>query len=268
VRKDQYLTVLRSDSAALAEAAGIDLTAAVPSCPGWSVADLVVHTGLVHRSQANIVKTRAQEPTGMKREMLSSVPGLLEWFEASVFFGGTTNLEAIPPGLIEWFQDGAAELEDVLREANPDEPVWSWSDTKRVAHYLRMMPIETAVHRWDAQLANGRPAPIDRALAVDGIDHTFDVMLPFRREMAKAPNGSGESYRFVQTDGRGRWLVRFEPDRVEIDRDGTEGEADITIHAAASDLFLLLWHRLSAHLVTAEGDARHFDRYFELVPPV
>jgi hypothetical protein len=93
-------------------------------------------------------------------------------------------------------------------------------------------------------------------------------MLPFRRAQAKAPNGSGESYRFVQTDGGGRWLVRFRPEAVEIDRDGADGEADVTVHAAASDLFLLLWHRLSAHLLTVQGDARHFDRYFELVPPV
>jgi uncharacterized protein (TIGR03083 family) len=244
----------------------LGLTAPVPSCPGWSVADLVVHTGGVHRSQASIVATRAQEPTGAKREMFESLPGLLPWLERSTLMGGTSDLAAIPPGLIEWFEEGAAILLDTLEAADPDQPVWSWSANQRVSHYLRMMPIETAVHRWDAQLAHRQTTPIDQALAVDGILHTFEVMMPFRRARRNAPAGHGETYRCRQTDGSGIWTVRFE-DEPALVGDG-HGPADVTVAGTASDLFLFLWHRVTRYELEVEGDDALLVRYFELVPPV
>jgi uncharacterized protein (TIGR03083 family) len=264
--KDEYLAFLRADARDLAAAARPDLTRAVPSCPGWSVADLVVHTGAVHRAQANIVATRAQEPLGIKKEMFHSVPGLLGWLEGSALFGGTSDLGAIPPGLVDWFEEGAALLVDALAAADPAEPVWSWSETKRVAHYLRMMPIETSVHRWDAQLAGGETAPIARELAVDGVSHTFEVMMPFRRAQADAPTGRGERYRFRQTDGPGMWTVSFEGEP-RMTRDA-EGPAGVTVAGTASDLLLFLWQRLEPTALQVEGDPALLPHYFELVPPL
>jgi uncharacterized protein (TIGR03083 family) len=265
MEKGVYLAVLRSDARDLAAAARVGLAQPVPSCPGWSMADLVVHVGGVHRAQANIVATRAQEPIGIKREMFEGVPGLLPWLESSALMGGTSDLEAIPAGLVEWFEEGAGILLDVLAAADADEPVWSWSGNNRVAHYLRMMPIETAVHRWDAQLAQGRPAPIDRALALDGIAHTFEVMMPFRRARAEALPSEGESYRFVQTDGSGEWTVRFEE---EPSVNPGCREATVTVKGTASDLFLFLWHRLDTGDLHVEGQLDLLPRYFELVPPI
>lgn len=197
--------------------------------------------------------------------MFESVPGLLPWLERSVLMGGTSDLTAIPPGLVEWFEEGAAMLLDALKAADPEEPVWTWSADKRVRHYLRMMPIETAVHRWDAQLAHGQPAPIDQPLAVDGVDHTFEIMMPFRRARGNAPSGQGESYRFLQTDGPGMWSVRFDGEPT-LSQDG-EGQADVTVAGTASDLCLFLWGRLAPGDLDVEGDGALLSRYFELVPP-
>lgn len=264
--KEVYLGILQRDAIALAAAARLGLGASVPSCPGWSVADLVIHTGAVHRSQAHIVATRAQESPAFNREIFASVPGLLSWLQGSAPFGGTSDLTAIPPGLVEWFEEGVLILVNALEEADPDEPVWSWSGDSRVAHYLRMMPIETAVHRWDTQLAHGRTTPIDQSLAVDGVDHTFEVMMPFRRTRGHAVVGQGESYRLEQTDGPGMWLVRFDGEP-EVSRDG-EGDVHLTVRGTASDLFLFLWHRLPADHLEVHGDQRLLARYFELVPPL
>lgn len=265
VDKDGLLASLRVDSAALAAAARLGLTTDVPSCPGWSVADLVVHLGAVQRAQAEIVRSRAQEPQGIKREMFESVPGLLGWLESSTLIGKQSDLEHIPPGIVEWFEEGAGLLVDVLRAADPAEPVWSWSEDHTVWHYLRMTPIETTVHRWDAQLAHGVTEPVDRALAMEGIDHSFDVMLPARRGNGNAPNGQGESFRFEQRDGDRVWSIRFEPEGVRVRRD--DGPADVTARGTASDLFLLLWRRIPAERLVVAGDPAGFDRYFELVPP-
>jgi uncharacterized protein (TIGR03083 family) len=184
----------------------------------------------------------------------------------SALMGGTSDLAAIPSGIVEWFEEGARMVLDALDAADPDEHLWSWSDDKTVRHYLRMVPIETAVHRWDAQLTHGHPGPIDQGLAVDGIDHSFDVMMPFRRELKNAPAGRGESFRFVQTDGPGVWTVTF-PGEPTIERAG-DGNADVTVSGTASDLFLFLWQRLEPGALTVEGETALLARYFELVPPV
>lgn len=147
MQKAEYLAVLRADADALPEAARLGLTAGVPSCPGWNVADLVIHTGGVLRSQAEIVARRAQEPPAMNPEMFASVPGLLPWVMRSALMGETSDLAALPPGMVEWFEDGARMVLEALAAADLDEPVWSWSADRTVRHYLRMVPIEAAVHR-------------------------------------------------------------------------------------------------------------------------
>ncbi len=45
---DSYLSLIRTDAAALATAARGRLADPVPSCPGWTVADLVDHVGHVY----------------------------------------------------------------------------------------------------------------------------------------------------------------------------------------------------------------------------
>ncbi|HZU11323.1 MAG TPA: maleylpyruvate isomerase family mycothiol-dependent enzyme [Chloroflexota bacterium] len=264
--KEADLQALRRDSVTLAEAARQDLTVPIPSCPGWSMADLVVHTGGVHRAQARIVTTRAQEPMGIAREMFDGVRGLLGWLESSTLMGGESDLSAIPAGLVDWFEEGAAILVAALAEADPEEAVWSWSDDHRVQHYLRMMPIETAIHRWDAQNAVGQVEPVERPLAAEGISHTFEVMMPSRRAHRQAPPGEGESFRFVMNDGPEVWTVRF-PGEPVVRADG-EGKVDLTLSGSASDLMLFLWGRLPVDRLEAAGDVGLVQRYFELVPPV
>jgi uncharacterized protein (TIGR03083 family) len=263
MQKEDYLAALRRDAAALAEVARLGLADPVPSCPGWSVADLVVHTGAVHRAQAHTVAIRAAEPQGIKREMFESVPSLLSWLESSTLMGGASDLEHIPPGMIEWFEEGATILVETLAAADPDDPVWSWSGNNRVAHYLRMMAIETAVHRWDAENAHGRARPVDHALALDGISQTFEVMMPARRRWAEAPRGSGETFRFVATDAPAQWFLHFDGEP-SVSRGGDQ-PADLTISGPANDLFLSLWQRVGPP--QADGSEALIDRYFELVPP-
>ena len=46
----------------------------------------------------------------------------------------------------------------------------------RAGFWARRQAQELAIHRWDAQTAAGEPRPIDRALAVDGIQEVFDIL--------------------------------------------------------------------------------------------
>jgi len=262
--KPSCLRLIRSDSQALYDAAERDLRRPVPSCPGWYMADLVMHIGGVHRAQAAIVGEKAQEPQGLRREMLSQVPGLREWFERSM--DGETDLSAIPPGLLPWARESSRLVESALRAADPKEHVWSWSGVQAVSHYLQLMPIETAVHRWDAQSAVGRPGPIDERLAAEGVEHTFGFMVPLRRQIRGAPPGRGETYHFVDSGSNRSYTVRFDEDNVQI-LQSAKG-SHVTLSGSAQDLFLFLWHRIPAASLHIEGDTSMVDRYFELAPPL
>src|SRR5205814_7846784 len=82
---DAYLSHLRADGAAMAAAAGRDLTARVPGCPEWTTTDLLQHLGQVHRWTEQIVRTNADRP--MSRSATPPPPEgaeLVEWFATGV----------------------------------------------------------------------------------------------------------------------------------------------------------------------------------------
>lgn len=226
MKLEEYVGSLRSDSGALANAARGRLDVPIPSCPEWTMRDLVVHVGVVHRFWSAVVESRARSPKGLERER---DPGARE--------------------PVEWFLEGADQLAEVLQSAEPDANVWSWSRQRSVAFVQRRMAQETAVHRWDAQAARGNPAPIDPELAVDGIDEMFDVFYPVADG---EPPGRGETVHLHRTDGDGEWLVRLGPERVVVERGHLKGDA--AVRGSASDLLLMLWRRIPPSDLDVFGD--------------
>jgi uncharacterized protein (TIGR03083 family) len=122
------------------------------------------------------------------------------------------------------------------------------------------MAHEVAVHRWDAQTAAGDPHPIDRVLAVDGIQEAFDLA-PVRLA-ANPPRGTGETIHFHCTDGEGEWLLRLTPDGLVVTQEHAKG--DVAARGSASDLLLMVWGRLGPDAVDVFGDAALLERFQEL----
>ncbi|MFD6971610.1 maleylpyruvate isomerase family mycothiol-dependent enzyme [Streptomyces sp. NPDC059949] len=247
------ISLFRSEAAAFEKAVrhAFDLggpAPQVPSCPGWSVCDLVGHLGGVHRYLVHVLRERLTTPP--------DPAGL-----------GLPRAPAGPEALTGWFAEGARELGELLGELGPDTRVWTWSDEQTSGFWLRMQLIEPAVHRWDAQSATGTPAPLDPALAADAVTQTFEVMAPARRSWQAAPAGRGERYRFRRTDGPESWTVVFTPDRV-LPEPGSTALADVEVAGPAPDLALFLWQRLPATGLRVTGDAALLPYYFTLVPPV
>ncbi|MFI9274940.1 maleylpyruvate isomerase family mycothiol-dependent enzyme [Kitasatospora sp. NPDC052896] len=208
--------------AALAESA--DLTTPIPSCPDWTLADLVVHTGSVQRWFSVLLRQRVQErPTSREVDL---------------------KLPAEPAGYPDWLRTAAAEAAEVFASVDPDAPMWAWGADQHARFWVRRMLCETLVHRADAELALGRRPEIDPALARDGVDE-FLVNLPFAAFFAPGTaklRGTDRTIRFSRTDGEGDWLVRLGPDGFGLDPKG--GPADATVRGAAADLLLLLYGRL------------------------
>jgi uncharacterized protein (TIGR03083 family) len=235
-----YVAVLEAESAALAAAARLaGLEAPVPSCPEWTMNDLVRHISNVHRRIEAVVRTRAD------RRISDEELGFLEVGDIAVF------------------EDGAAALAKALRSVEPDEPVWNWSinQPKVAAFWPRRMAQETAVHRWDAQAAaSGAESawPIDAALAVDGIDELVDVFLPAAAAWADEDISLPGSLHLHCTDVKGEWLIRLGDGAVDVVREHAKGDA--ALRGGASDLLLFGWNRLdsSAPGLEAFGDGAVF----------
>lgn len=228
---------------------------------------MLIHLTAIYASRIKLVTDRAGENTVRGYEDLSLPAEFRPWFESPSAGNADAGERSIPDGLLPLFHQTAARTEDILWSVAPEEPVWTWWPADQTAGFWqRRMAHETAVHRWDAQVAHNFTEPIESNLAADGIDETFDVMLPRRRgAVPDVPLGAGESFHFHRTDGPGEWLVRFEPDGPVVSRE--HAKADVAVRGPASDLVLFLWHRIPAARLDVVGDATRLERYFELVPP-
>jgi uncharacterized protein (TIGR03083 family) len=253
--------------AAVRRAADADEAPLVPSCPGWSVSELVGHLGVVHRGVTHIIRQRLAGPPGSTDLAFFELPADREGWPTSLEHA-PADRGPVPVDLIDWFLDGAFALESAFRSSGADQPVWTWwSQEQTIGFWLRVQVIEAAVHRWDAQNAIGVAGPVQAELAADAVGQTFEVMAPARRAWRQAPPGSGERLRFRQTDGAGEWTVCFEGDDVRVDE--SHRACDVELAGTASELMLFLWQRIPAdRLDEVRGDRGVLDRYFTLVPPV
>ncbi len=242
--KDAYLSAIDRDAECLRTAALRGRAAAVSSCPGWTVAHVVSHVGRAYRWMADMVATRTRTPRSPAADDYGCDPAA--------------------PHLLDWFADGLTAFHAAFDKVDLSEPVWTWSTDQHAGFWLRLEAHETAIHRYDAQLAHNTAEPISSALARDGLDLTFDTWLPLWRQGSLLPSGN-ESYRILCTDEGGVWRVRFAPHAVEVTQD--DGEAMVTLRGTASDLLLFLWRRQSASRLEVVGAAALVDRYLDLAPP-
>jgi uncharacterized protein (TIGR03083 family) len=233
VETGEYLAALGREGRVLGDAAErAGLAAPVPSCPDWTVADLLWHVGEVHHFWGGVVERRASDS--------SEVPETERPADAE---------------LLDWYGESLAWLQGVLTAADPATPVWTWASQKNVAFVQRRMAQETAVHRVDAEQAAGAPAPIDPALAVDGVDEFLQFHSVWKRDGA-APLGGSVHLHATDTDGE--WLVIETGDRLAFTRG--HAKADAAARGTASDLLLLLWRRRGPGDVEVHGDAAVLDR--------
>ncbi|HEU0132912.1 MAG TPA: maleylpyruvate isomerase family mycothiol-dependent enzyme [Mycobacteriales bacterium] len=227
--RERHLAALRHEAAALAAAARAAAPdTPVPSCPAWDVMRLVRHTTHAYRWVTRIVSTHA---------------------DAEV---DETEVD-LPDGSPEAYEQALAELVETLTNEAPDTRCWNWSgEDLTVAFWCRRMAQETAVHRWDAQLAAGDARPVEPELAADGVDEMLGVFLPVY--LAQTPvDGLSGTAALVATDTGDTWHATFHPDRAEVVRNGAT-DAGATLRGSASDLLLALWGRGVA--VETSGDPR------------
>ena len=221
-----YVEHVRQDGGLLAAAASGNLSIEVPSCPGWTVRDLVSHVAEVYEHKiACTALGRAPDPWPP------------EW---------PVNRDPI-----EWLADAHGRLLEMFEGSSPTTPsaTW-WPPDQTVGFWARRMAHETAVHRIDAQSASGTPAPVNAELAVDGVDEILIIMLA--GDWSDEPNDVATGQRLAISTGGRSWHVTLKRESVSVTEHGEAGDA--TIGGEPSDVLLWLWGRSPDERVEQSGD--------------
>jgi uncharacterized protein (TIGR03083 family) len=203
----------------------------VPTCPEWTLARLIRHTGTVHRWVTQIVTTRAAARLP-RRDLDTGLP---------------EDKAAYP----KWLASGADPLLVALREAGPGTSVWTWGDGGTSGWWARRMLHETAVHRADAELAVGIDPEFDSVVAADGIEE-FIANQP-TDHVAELP--AGQTLHLHATDFDGEWLLTFGPDRVAWERGHAKATAAVRGPVGLLLLFTLGRLRPEDERLEVFGDA-------------
>ena len=243
---ERFLECLTADAGRLrAVVAGHGLAARVPTCPDWTVTDLVRHVGAVYLHKVACMRDNARPdpwpPAGME--------------------------SAEPLGL---FDRGWAELSGELTQRKPAEPAFSWyTPDQTVGFWGRRMAHETVIHRVDAELAAGESiAPIPADLAADGIDEVLTTFLSWGSQVYPEEFGdlltrcTGESV-LIATGGA-QWLVHLDPTGVRVGP-GADGQPVAQVSGDAAAVLLWLWRRAGDDAIRVDGDTAAVDTLRELL---
>ncbi|MET9762110.1 maleylpyruvate isomerase family mycothiol-dependent enzyme [Streptomyces sp. NPDC006372] len=214
---------------------GADLTATVPTCPDWSLEQLVRHMGGALRWVELMVRTRAREEVPEEQ-----VPGA----EGPEDRGDAAALDA-------WLAEAGEQVVAALREAGPDAKVWGWAGTLSAGFWARRMTHEITVHRADAALAAGLPFEVAPDVAADAVDEWLQIVEHVQRtaphDAARELRGPGRSIHLHATDTgpelNAEWLVELTEEGVTWRR-GHE-KATVALRGPLTSVLLAFYRRLS-----------------------
>jgi uncharacterized protein (TIGR03083 family) len=225
VEIEQHIETLHKDGRLLLDAAkAARLDAAISTCPGWRVRDLLVHVRYVHRWATAYVADAVPDmvPEPEEGELLADAPS--------------------DDALLAQVEKGHLALVEALAAAPADLKCWTFLPAPSpLAMWARRQAHETAMHRVDVELAAGRlPAAFDPEFAADGVDELLLGFLGGGQPSTKEEPVLG-TVGLEATDRPERWSIRLMTDSVEARR-GMTG-CELQVRAKAGDLYLLLWNR-------------------------
>ncbi len=232
-----FLHLLRVEMARLGAVDPDHLNKSIPHIEGWTVANVVGHTGWVALYVTQAIAATPDSPPSR-----SDVP-------------------EPPPGadVLPWFDDAQRTLLSAIEAADPEHICPTFTGPQPVSWWQRRLAHEAAVHRWDADAAIGSPEGIDPAQAKDGIDEVFEVFATVRMQY-DVLKGDGETLHFHATDiDDGEWLVTLGAESIEWSRE--HAKADVAARGPVSDLLLALWGRIPPSRLELFGDASLLDRW-------
>ena len=185
------------------------LAAPVPTCPGWTVRELVAHLGASHRATAAMLRGEQEPPV------------------------------ALPTGdPLEWLRDGTIELVEALTR----DPERFWA--RRACHQTTLRAVD-ALAAVFGRAPEAAETWIATDIAVDGID---EVLTGFATRPTSRLRSEQEAVLVAAPDDvPDWWLVRVGPHPAVAQR-GTGPRPEVPLAGwelggSAVGLYLALWDR-------------------------
>jgi uncharacterized protein (TIGR03083 family) len=238
---DERSTAFRT---AVASASGLEPP--VPTCPEWTLFDLVEHLGQVHRFWATVVDAGPADAPPPE--------------------AAAADLEAAPrepEALLAWSAESTRLLLDALRAAGPDRGCWTWwgdsQSPQTSGAVARHQVQEATVHTYDAQVTVGTAEPLPDDAALDGVDEFLTTCCegtepwPHEAGVIDFQIAEGPSWRVSLSDDGSRTTRLPEP--------GTAPATAATVSArgTAAELVLALYGRVPIDSLQIEGDRRQLE---------
>lgn len=221
----------------------------VPTCPGWSLADLGHHLFVVQAFFATIVEEERTER-------------------------GDHPDRPRPPdeALADTLHAVSHRLAAAIRSADASRRFYTWAGSQPISWIVRRQAHEALIHSADAAAALGGMVDVVPDVARDGIDELMEWF------HAAPPNwaewSASDAIGIVEAGGEGRWRLEWGRLRgtsptTGIDHDlemavaAPPGPVSAVVTGEASTLDLWLWRRLPMGAVDVEGDAALVERVHE-----
>lgn len=233
-----------------------DLSLRVPTCPDWTLAQLVRHIG------GNLLSAETAVRTGTAVEDPSrQVPGV----------AGPDGDD--PAALDAWLADAALEFAGTLRDTGPDGEAQVWVFRRSIAFWARRAANDLVIHRADAAGTVHADYTVAPDLAADAIDELL--------ELVSDPQVVGSSPRLAELRGPGGSIHLHATDTeadlaaewlIEIGTDGFtwrrgHHKATVALRGPLADVLRVFYRRLpvGSERVQVIGDAALLDFWLERV---
>jgi uncharacterized protein (TIGR03083 family) len=230
--------------AAVRSAPGFELK--VPTCPEWTLLDLVEHLGKGQRKWAAAVNAGPADapPAEFAPEGLEPAP-------------------RERAALLTWWAESTEQLLSVLRQAGPDRGCWTWwggsQSPQTSGAVARHRVQEIAVHTYDAQITLGGPQPLPDEVALDGVEEFLFTSYATKVAWPHQP----AAFDLHASEGHS-WRLTLSADGARSARLPTAaGEGPDTpaasVRGTASAMVLAMYDRIPIDSLQLTGDRRLID---------
>jgi len=226
-----------------------DLSTPVPTCPGWTLLQLLRHVGRGDRWAAQIIRDRAGSDLDPRLVPDGRPPGDTD-------------------GARAWLHAGPRILLDAVSAIGREENVATFLGPRPAGWWVRRRLHEATVHRADAAIAAGKPYELPPELAVDGIDEWLErlaVELPAARATAIAV---GQALAMRATDVGAQWWIAGAATGIDWGRGASDSPPGVRLAGPATDLFLALVRRrtLQEPGIEIDGDMQIWHTWLARTP--
>jgi uncharacterized protein (TIGR03083 family) len=227
-------------------------SAPIPTCPGWTLDQLMRHVGRGDRWAAQIVADRLDDFLDPRAVANGKPP-------------------ADPDGAIAWLNDGAQLLIDAIDDVGVETPVWTFLGSRPAYWWARRRLHEATVHRADAALALAVDYSLTPELAADAISEWLErVAVVAGSGDAAPPLEDGQTIHLHADDpglgAAGEWTIRADGGRVTWLHGHDKGA--VALRGNAVDLLLAVVRRVAVADtgIAVFGDAAIWQNWLDRTP--